>query len=264
LASFQIDPYIGTRCYLPLCAWLMGQRDYAATAAREAVDAAGEARNLFAQSHALTVAALTVAFFNSDQVALAAYLAQLQFIHRQTTPGIWIHSTQFFGAILKDLRGDPSAAGDLQAAIRSIMDTRYRLRIGIWFGTLAGALARQGRIAEASGAIDEGIQYQVRQNERWCRPELLRIKASILRRAGRHSAMESALHEALEEAHAIGALSFALRAANDLAAHYLALDRRDDAVRLLLPTFRRFTEGFGTKDLVVAAQLLKRMGAVPR
>jgi predicted ATPase len=260
LASFQMDPYIGTRCYLPLCAWLMGQRDYAATAAREAVDAAGEARNLFAQSHALTVAALTIAFFSGDQEALAAYLAQLQFIHRQTTPGIWIHSTQFFGAVLKDLRGDSSAVGDLQAAIRSIMDTKYRLRIGIWFGTLAGALARQGRITEASDAIDEAIHYQVQQNERWCRPELLRIKASILRRTGQHPAMESALHEALQEARAIGALSFEIKAANDLAAHYLEFDRRDDAVRLLLPTFRRFTEGYGTKDLVIASQLLNRMG----
>jgi predicted ATPase/DNA-binding winged helix-turn-helix (wHTH) protein len=263
LAGFQIDPYIGTRCYLPLCAWLMGQRDYAETVAREAVDAAGDAGHLFAQSHALTVGALTVAFFNGDPDALAACLAKLQSIHRQMTPGIWIHSTQFFGAVLKDLRGDPSAVAELQEAARSIMGTKYRLRIGIWLGTLADALARRGRIAEADGVIDEAIQYQVQQNERWCRPELLRIKASILRRSGRRSAIESRLREALEEAHAIGALSFEIRAANDLAAHYLDLNRRDDAVRLLIPVLGRFSEGFGTKDLVAASQLLKRMG-VPR
>jgi predicted ATPase/DNA-binding winged helix-turn-helix (wHTH) protein len=264
LASFQIDPYVGTRCYLPLCAWLMGQRDYAATVAREAVDAAGEARHLFAQSHALTVAALTVAFFNGDSKALAAHLAQLQSIHRQTTPGIWIHATQFFTAVLKDLRGDPSAVDDLQAAIRSIMDTKYRLRIGIWFGTLADALARQGRIVEASGVIDEAIQYQVQQGERWCRSELLRIKASILRRTSQHAAMEAMLRDALQEARAIGALSFEIRAANDLAAYYLDLSRRDDAAHVLLPVFRRFSEGFGTKDLVVASQLLERMGVAAR
>jgi len=264
LASFQIDPYIGTRCYLPLCAWLMGQRDHAVVVAREAVDAAGEARNLFAQSHALTVAALTVAFFNGDPDSLAAYLAQLQFIHRQTTPGIWIHSTRFFSAILKDLRGDPSAVDDLQAAVRSIMETKYRLRIGIWFGTLADALSRQGKVAEASSMIDKAIQYQVQQNERWCRPELLRIKASILRRSGQHTAMEATLHEALREAHVIGALSFELKVANDLATYYLDLNRREDAAHLLPPIFRRFSEGFGTKDLVVASQLLGRMGAVSR
>jgi len=121
-------------------------------------------------------------------------------------------------------------------------------------------LSRQGRIAEARNAIAKAIQYQVEQNERWCRPELLRIEASILRQTGQHAAMEAMLNDALKEAHAIGALSFELRIANDLAAHYLDFDRRDDAVHLLLPIFRRFSEGFGTKDLILASQLLARMG----
>jgi predicted ATPase len=68
------------------------------------------------------------------------------------------------------------------------------------------------------------------------------------------------LHDALGEARAIGALSFELRIANDLAAHYIGLDRRDDAVHLLWPIFRRFNEGFGANDLIVASQLLKHMG----
>jgi predicted ATPase/DNA-binding winged helix-turn-helix (wHTH) protein len=262
LVSFQVDPYVGARWYLPMCAWLMGQRDYAAEIAREVVDVAGEARHLFAQSNALTLAGLPVAFFSGDLDSFAAYLAQLQFIHRQRAPGVWIYNERFFAAVLKDLRGDSSAVTDMQAAIRSIMETKYRLRIGIWLGTLADALARQGRAGEASDVIDDAIQYQVRQNERWCRSELLRIKASILRRIGRHSVVEAALHDALKEARAIGALSFEIRAANDLAAHYLDLDRRHDAADLLLPIFRRFTEGFGTNDLVIASQLLARMGVV--
>jgi len=260
LAGFRIDPYIGTRWYLPLCAWLMGQPDYAATVAREAVDVAGEVRTLLAQSSALTAAALPVAFFSGDQDALAAYLAQLQSIHRQRTPAVWIYYERFFAAVLKDLRGDPSAAAGMQAAIRSLLESNLRLRIGMCFGVLADMLARRGKITEANGAIDKAIQYQVEQNERWCRPELLRIKAGVLRRAGQHSTSESMLNDALEQANAMGALSFELRVANDLSAHYLDLDRRDDAAHLLLPIFRRFTEGFGTKDLVVASQLLKRMG----
>jgi len=260
IGAALIDPYIGIRCYLPLCAWLMGQPDYAAAVAREAVDVAGHVRHLLAQSNALRLAALPIAFFSGDLDTLAAYLEQLRFIHRQGPPGMSIHIERFFAAALKDLRGDSSAVTDLQAATRSMVESNYLIRMGMWFGVLADALARKGKIEEASDAIAVAIQYQVRQSERWCRPELLRIKASILRRAGQHSTSESTLNEALEEAHAIGALSFELRVANDLAAHYLDLDRRDDAVHLLLPIFRRFTEGFGTKDLVVASQLLNRMG----
>jgi len=260
LYGFRIDPYFGARWYLPQCAWLMGQPDYAVTVAREAVEAASEARHLFAQMTALTMGVLTVAFLNGDAHALASYLAQLQVIQRQRASGMWTNYERFFAAILKDLRGDPSAVDDLQAATPSLLESKFRLRNGRWFSVLADMLARQGRITEANGAIATAMQYQVRQNERYWRPELLRINASILRRSGQHSAMESTLREALQEAHAIGALSYELRVANDLAAYYLDLDHRDDAVQLLLPIFRRFTEGFGTKDLLVASQLLKRMG----
>jgi len=259
-AGFHIDPYIGARYYLPLCAWLMGQRDYAAAVAREAVDVAGETRHLIVQANTLGFAALPVALLNGDSDDLAAYLEQLQVIRRQGPPGFWLDADRFFTAALKDLRGEAGADTDLQVATRGFVENRFLARVGMWIGVLADALARNGRIEEASDAIAEALQYQVRQNERWCRPELLRIKAGILRRAGQRSTCESTLNDALEEAHAIGALSFEIRAANDLAAHYLDLDRRDNAVQVLLPIFRRFNEGFRSKDLVVASQLLKRMG----
>jgi hypothetical protein len=258
--GFRIDPYFGARWYLPQCAWLMGQPDYAATVAREAVEAAGEARHLLAQMSALTMGTLTVAFLNGDADALANYLAQLQLIQREKALGMWTNYERLFAAILKDLRGDSSAVDDLQAATPSLLENKFRLRNGRWFAILADMLARQGRITEANAAIATATQYQVQQNERYWRPELLRINASILRRSGQHSVMEATLREALQEAHAIRALSYELRIANDLAAYYLDLDRRDDAAHLLLPIFRRFSEGFGTKDLVVASQLLERMG----
>jgi predicted ATPase/DNA-binding winged helix-turn-helix (wHTH) protein len=259
LAGFRIDPYIGVRCHLPLCAWLMGQRDYAAAIARESVEWGGDVRHLLSQSIALS-AALQVASLNCDLDALAAYRRQLQFIQRQVPMASLLHTERFSAAVLKDLRGDSGAVADLEAVIDAMVESNYRIRIGYAFGVLADMLARHGRIAEANGVIDKAIQYQVQQNERWCRSELLRIKASILLRSGQRSAMESTLHEALEEAHSIGALSFEIRVANDLAAHYLDLHRRDDAVQLLQPIFRRFSEGLRTKDLVAASQLLKRMG----
>jgi predicted ATPase len=54
----------------------------------------------------------------------------------------------------------------------------------------------------------------------------------------------------------IGALSWRLRAAHDLAKLWLARSRTDDARKMLLPVYHEFTEGFATRDLVVAADLL--------
>jgi predicted ATPase len=69
---------------------------------------------------------------------------------------------------------------------------------------------------------------------------------------------ENRLQEALVEAPAIGAVTFELRCATDLAAHLIATGRRPKAARLLAPIYQKFTEGFETRDLVAATQMLHR------
>jgi hypothetical protein len=56
---------------------------------------------------------------------------------------------------------------------------------------------------------------------------------------------------------AIGALTFELRIATDLAAHCIATGRRPKAVRLLAPIYEKLAEGFETQDLVAASRLLQ-------
>jgi hypothetical protein len=87
---------------------------------------------------------------------------------------------------------------------------------------------------------------------------LMRIEAQILQRAGSPAQAESLFRSALDEAHALGALSYELRIATDLAIHYLEAGRSDDATGLLLPVYRRFNEGFATRDLMAADGVLRR------
>jgi predicted ATPase len=56
-------------------------------------------------------------------------------------------------------------------------------------------------------------------------------------------------------------LTFELRIATDLAAHWIAAGRRSKAVRLLAPIYQKFTEGFETQDLVASSHLLQRVRA---
>ena len=58
----------------------------------------------------------------------------------------------------------------------------------------------------------------------------------------------------------MGALTFELRIATDLAAHWIATGRRVKAERLLTPIYQKFTEGFETQDLVAASCLIQRTG----
>jgi predicted ATPase len=55
-------------------------------------------------------------------------------------------------------------------------------------------------------------------------------------------------------------LSWELRAATSLARLLRDRDRIDEARDLLAPIYDRFTEGFGTADLIAAKQLLGELG----
>jgi predicted ATPase/DNA-binding winged helix-turn-helix (wHTH) protein len=261
VVELDIDRYISTRFYLPIVAWLTGKVGYAATIAQEAVEAAAEVGHLVSQSNALALAALPVALYNGDLGALEHYTAQLQSVLEREHIARWTPAHKYFAAAIRDLNGDQSAVCDMRDSIDELIECRYLMRIGMYLGNLADALLRRGQLDDARDAISMALKYQAQQQERWCRPELQRIKASILHRGGHRNAAVCLLREARDEARAIGAVSFELRVANDLAACYMASGRGNDAIRLLRPVYGRFTEGFVTRDLRIAADLLQRASA---
>jgi predicted ATPase len=71
------------------------------------------------------------------------------------------------------------------------------------------------------------------------------------------AAAERCFVGAIEEASRQGALFWELRASVSLANLRVRQDRRKDARQLLVPVYRRFTEGFETADLVVARTILE-------
>ncbi|CAN1722195.1 putative transcriptional regulator [Hyphomicrobium sp. 1Nfss2.1] len=262
MAGFQVDRYIGVRCHLPFVAWLNGHPDYAASTARDAVEAAGSLGHRVSQSNAIAMAALPVALWNADVSSLDRYTAQLKSIVEIENIAIWIPDQQFYAAALGDLLGEEEAVAKLRKAVAAVIDCCLCSRIAMKVGILADALARRGRLSEAGDAIAEAFRHQERQGERWCRSELQRIEASILHRAGEHARAEQALESALGEARAIEARSFELRIATDLASHFVDIGRCDDAVGILQPVYRRFSEGLETRDLMAAAEILYRASGV--
>lgn len=252
----EVYRFITVRTNMPFVVWMQGQADYAARLAREAVDAADSGGHWVSQSNALGLAALPISLETGDLDALDMFTERLRRNLERECISRWVSVERYFSACLRDLRGDRRAVEDIRAAIDELIDCRFLMRIGSYLAFLAGAYLRQGQIAHAQETIRRAIDHQERQGERWCRSELLRVNASILFHAGEANRAEKLLQHALAEARAIGALTFALRSATDLAAHWVAEDREMDAVQLLAPILGEFTEGFGTQDLVRAKRLL--------
>lgn len=252
MAGFQVDRFIGIRCYLPLVAWLNGKPEYAARTAREAVEAAGKLGHLLSQSSALALAAIPVAHLNGDRAALASYTRQLRANLEVESVPLWNPVIGFYEAVLRD------AVTDMRHCVDQLVGSRFVERVGLYLGMVAEALIKQNRLSEANEAVTAALEYAERQNERWCRPELRRIQAAVLRHAGDPDGAESLLRSALAEAHTLRATSLELRIATDLAAVCLETGRRNEAIRVLDPVYQGFAEGLATHDLIVASQLLDR------
>jgi predicted ATPase len=164
----------------------------------------------------------------------------------------------FYRAALAHTQGDASSGtiDGLKGAIEEFRDVNYLVRMPYYLSVLADALAHRGQLDEAEATIRTALDIARTQKEAWCLPEILRIQASILTAQGQTDEAEAALVESITIAEEIGALSWRLRTANDLAKLWCVQSRTNDARKMLLPIYNEFTEGFGTRDLVVAADLI--------
>jgi predicted ATPase len=124
---------------------------------------------------------------------------------------------------------------------------------------LARALAALGRLEEAIAAIDEALKLHEAARISFMLPELLRAKGELLvAHFPEHSVdAEALLRLSYELAQRQGALAWQLRAAMSLARLHSSQGRAQETYLLLRDTYLQFTEGFDTRDLLLAKQALK-------
>jgi predicted ATPase len=126
---------------------------------------------------------------------------------------------------------------------------------------LAEALAAADHCDEALDTIDQAIAQARHCNFMMDMPDMLRTKAEVLMRQGNPdlSQAELSLVQALDLARHQGALGYELRAAVGLAKLWQRQGRRQDAHDMLAPVYQQFTEGFQTRGLKMAGQLLAEL-----
>lgn len=238
--------------------WLTGSPDTSARTAEATVEQALKTKHELSLSNALAVAACPAFFLSGRYQECGRYVAMLDEQVKRHGIAIWRPTALFYRAALAYTQGDASSGtiDGLKRAIEEFRNISYLARMPYYLSVLADALIHRGRLGEAETTIRTALDIAHAQNERWCAPELLRIRAAILAASDRPGEAEAALVASMASALEIGALSWRLRAANDLAKLWRDQSRADDARRMLLPIYNEFTEGFETRDLVVAADLL--------
>lgn len=258
LSRYELQQIVTTRCYLTFTAFMTGHADHAAMVARDAVEASGRLQCWASQSNALALAALPLSLETGDMNALEKHTKQLHSNLSHDGLSSWMPVYRYYSGHLRDLHGGADGLARIRDAVDEFVDCHRLHWIAMYLAGLSRALVRHGRLDEARERIETALLYQEQQGERWCRPELQRILASILLRDGQREDGENLLKTALAEARAMDGALFELRILNDLAAHYLEIGRSDAAAGELGTLYRTFSEGFATQDLMAASSLLSR------
>jgi predicted ATPase len=157
-------------------------------------------------------------------------------------------------------RGDFSRGIELlQTALAALHEDGYELYRPPLSLTLAEGLAKAGRRELAYSTICEAVSWAETRDRALDLIDLLRVKGEILTTMSQQdtSEGEACLLHALQLARRRGLLSYELRSGISIARLWADRTQRDRAFELLDPIFNRFSEGFQTRDLVAAAQLLR-------
>jgi len=156
-------------------------------------------------------------------------------------------------------RGDArGGVASLRASLQEIHQMRYELITTEFNISLVQGLAALGQFADAARRLDEATRHVETKGDTCYVPELLRVKAGLLRSMAepRVDEAETCLLKSLELARGQGARGWELRTATDLAALLANRRQRKRGRAVLEPVFAQFTEGFDTADLRAAERLL--------
>jgi hypothetical protein len=234
---------------------LRGFPDQAIRSADDAIEQADANGNVMVRISVLSSAACLLALQVGDLETAERRIAMLVDLTTKNALSLWTTYGHCLQGMLLLARGDKAGLALLENALNWLRRAQLAFLRAVPVSALAYGLAADGRIARARIVIDEALADAGRAEERVSIPELLRVKGEILRLEGAEDAVgtaEAFFQQAIDEARALGTLSWELRAAMSLAKLWGDGGRADAARELLSGVYGRFTEGVETLDLRTA------------
>lgn len=236
--------------------WLQGCADRAKALAAQTVR---EAASLdYPATHCIALIwALSIDLWTGDFETAQADLDLFAHNAEANAFGPYIAASGGFRGKLAVEQGNVGEAlGWIEESLARLHAARYELLTTSLCMTLARGLSMAGRHQEALELTNSTIAQCEASGELFAMPELLRIKANIVRCIGRSAEAEALLLEALDLSTRQGARSWGLRAATDLARLWMESRAPKKGISVLKPLLEAFEEGFGTSDVREADVLL--------
>jgi tetratricopeptide (TPR) repeat protein len=257
LAIYGQDPGVVGLCRGGMTRWYMGLVEEGARDIEAAVELARRLGHPFSINYALTWFAMHALEMEPAEVSRRAIDAGLAYAAEQAFM-TWLSMGQASLArwMLAYGRSD-EAVTECQRAVamlRSVGGGQVPLALALH----GAALCRSGEPALGLARLDEALRLNEAGDARWAEVEILRLRARCGIAAGTGDA-EAVLRRAVATARRQGALMLELQATADLARLLDMAAERRQGHDLLAGCLARFTEGYGTRPLLEARQLLERL-----
>lgn len=258
IGFFGYDHEIRALIALARCYWLIGLPDRAAKTARRAIDLAAE------RDHPVNLCIAMI--YTATMFIWRGDFDEVEQLIRRLVAHAIRHSLAPYHAVglaltgeLAIARGDPSVGLPiLRRALTVLQSEQHNILTASFHRALADGLIQSGEMDEAVAILDAGMVWSETQAESLSVPELMRLRGEIwlLSTPPDYEAAEQVFQLSLQRAKEQSALSLELRSAMSLARLWASRGKSRDAADLLQDVYRRFTEGYQTKDLRLAGQLL--------
>jgi predicted ATPase len=242
--------------------WLLGYPDHALRRSREAVALARQ----LAQASSLHLALSFTAWFYhrlTDGHAIRALVDECTTLVNQQGFTRGRARTAFLQGWLLVEQGQQEAGIAQMSAV--LAAERERQGSVAWITQYAAVLAEAykeaGQLLQGLTVVTDALAMVHQSGARYCEAELHRIRGELLRTqaVASEGKAESCFTQAIDVARSQSAKSWELRAAMSLSSLWQKQGKKDDARRLLVEIYGRFTEGFETADLKTAKALINEL-----
>ena len=243
--------------------WIIGYPDRSLERIEEAVSLARRLNHPFNLAFALTAGSMAL-LLRGESERILAHCDEVERLAAEEGLGPFaqnVLANQWRGKA-QILNGDYASGYGLMKQGNDFWNMAGgRICNALFWSWMCRGLGGMGETSEALELIDRAIAHCRETGDRYMEPECLRIKGELLLGAGApdHAAAEVILRESIQVAQAHKARSWELRAATSLARLWQSQDKGGQARDLLAPVYDWFTEGFDSRDLREAKDLLEHL-----
>ena len=258
---YTTDPGVVCMAYLAWTKWLSGYPDQAKQLIQQAQTLARQLEH----PHSTTLMLSLSAFIYQELAGPAVvqpYLDELLALAETHGFKYWqAQGSIQLGAQQVQLGEVATGIETMRWGQRTYHETGSNVGHPYFMARLADAYCRAGEYTQAIETLQRALAYSVKTVEVYYNAEIHRIRGQVLTDSGLGTAeeIEDSFREAIFYARKIGAKSFELRAGIRLSRFLQQQERHDEARCHLTEIYNAFTEGFDTRDLREAHQILQNL-----